>query len=94
MRSIATLKMVFPPIQKVNSSRILSFSNTRITWKYQILTIETFRLYKSTIYADKVDSVIMQSNEMMDFKFQERDQQITTCTVPMSSHITINIGLF
>lgn len=59
MRSIATLKIVFPPIQKVNSSTIPSFSDTRITWKYQILIIETFAPYTSTIYVRKVDSIII-----------------------------------
>jgi hypothetical protein len=75
MRSIATLKMVFPPIQKVNSSTIPSFSYTRITWKYQILIIDIFMPNTSTIYAGKVASMVIKSNKIMDFKFQERDQQ-------------------
>ena len=29
----------------------------------------------STIYAGKVASMVIKSNKIMDFKFQERDQQ-------------------
>lgn len=70
MRSIATLKIMFPPIHKVNSSTIPSFSDTRITCKYQMLIIETFTPYMSTRYVSKVNSMIISEmkSSILNFK--------------------------
>jgi hypothetical protein len=51
-------------------------------------------LYEGIMYVVELDSFILKSNKMLDFKFQERAQQVTNSTVPMSSRITINFALF
>lgn len=97
IRSIATLKMVFPPRQKVNSSTIHNIlKRTELIAKrnYIPTIVATTMLCKCITYAVKMDILIIKSNEMLDFKFQERAQQVTNSTVPMSSHITINFALF
>jgi len=96
-RSIATLKMVFPPRQKVNSSTIHTILKcTEFLGKpnYTFIIAETITVYAATTYAVSLNTFITKSNEKLDFKFHERAQQVTNSSVPMSSHITINFTLF
>jgi hypothetical protein len=73
IRSKATLKMVFPPRQKVNSSTIHNIlKRTELVRKGNniLIIVATSMLYEGITYTVKLGSLITKSNELSILNFK------------------------